>query len=88
MSARYEIVPGVYWVGVKDWERKIFDALIPLPQGTSYNAYLVVGEKGTALVDTVNPGFEEDLWRKISAVADPTTLDYVCLLYTSDAADE
>jgi len=79
MSARYEIVPGVYWVGVKDWERKIFDALIPLPQGTSYNAYLVVGEKGTALVDTVNPGFEEDLWRKISAVADPTTLDYVIM---------
>jgi len=75
----WQVIPGVYWVGVKDWERKIFDALIPLPQGTSYNAYLVVGEKATALIDTVNPGFEEDLWQKISAVVDPTTVDYVIM---------
>jgi flavorubredoxin len=79
MSARYEILPGVYWVGAKDWGRRIFDALIPLPQGTSYNAYLVVGEKAKALIDTVNPGFEADLWQKISAVVDPTTLDCVIM---------
>jgi len=79
MSMKYELVPGVYWVGSKDWNRKIFDALIPLPQGTSYNAYLVVGEKAKALIDTVNPGFEEDLWQKLSAVVDPTTLAYVIM---------
>lgn len=79
MNAKYEIAPGVYWVGAKDWTRRIFDALIPLPQGTSYNAYLVVGKKTTALIDTVNPGFEEDLWQKISALIDPETLDYVIM---------
>lgn len=35
-----EIVPGVHWVGVKDWDREMFDRLIPLPRGTSYNSYL------------------------------------------------
>lgn len=79
MSPKYELVPGVYWVGAKDWERRVFDALIPLPQGTSYNAYLVVGEKAVALVDTVNPGFEEDLWQKVSALVDPGRIDYVIM---------
>jgi flavorubredoxin len=35
------IVPGVDWVGAQDWDRRLFDSLIPLPDGTSYNAYLV-----------------------------------------------
>lgn len=79
MNNKHEIVPGVYWVGVKDWARRVFDALIPLPQGTSYNAYLVIGEKATALVDTVNPGFEEDLWQRIAAIIDPQKVDYVIM---------
>ncbi|MEM3028124.1 MAG: FprA family A-type flavoprotein, partial [Candidatus Bathyarchaeia archaeon] len=33
-----EFERGVYWVGVKDRNRRLFDALIPLPRGTSYNA--------------------------------------------------
>lgn len=79
MRAKHEVAPGVYWVGAKDWDRRVFDALIPFPQGTSYNAYLVVGERAIALIDTVNPGFEEDLWSKISAIADPSSLDYVVM---------
>ncbi len=38
-----EIAPGVLWVGAEDWDRRLFDSLIPLPDGTSYNAYLVRG---------------------------------------------
>ena len=56
-----EIVSNVFSVGSKDWNRRMFDALIPLPEGTSYNSYLVKGEKKSALIDTVNPGFEEEL---------------------------
>ncbi|HEU68863.1 MAG TPA: FprA family A-type flavoprotein [Candidatus Acetothermia bacterium] len=74
-----ELREGVYWVGVKDWGRRIFDGLIPLPRGTSYNAYLVKGGTKTALVDTVNPGFEAELLAKIDAVADPAGLDYVIM---------
>ena len=74
-----EISGGVHWVGARDWDRRVFDALIPLPQGTTYNAYVVQGKKKTALVDTVNPGFEEELEAKIRQVTDPETLDYLIM---------
>jgi len=47
--------PNVYAVGVNDWDRRLFDALIPLPDGTSYNAYLIKGSDKTALLDAVDP---------------------------------
>ena len=53
-----EIRPGVYWVGAIDWDRRLFDSLIPLPDGTSYNSYLVRGSEKTALIDTVDPTME------------------------------
>ncbi len=56
-----EIIPGVFWVGALDFDRRIFDELIPLPNGTSYNAYLVRGSEKTALIDTVDPSKEFDL---------------------------
>jgi flavorubredoxin len=74
-----QIADGVYWVGARDWNRRVFDALIPLPQGTTYNAYLVVGSDKTALIDTVNPGFEEELVGRIRQVANPESLDYVIM---------
>ena len=56
-----EIVPGVDWVGAFDFDRRIFDELIPLPNGTSYNSYLIRGSEKTALIDTVDPTKEFDL---------------------------
>jgi len=73
------IAPNVFWVGVKDYNRRLFDGLIPLPHGTSYNAYLIVGKEKTALIDTVNPGFEKDLVDKIAQHMDPTKIDYVIM---------
>jgi len=60
MASR-EIVPGIFWVGALDFDRRIFDELIPLPEGTSYNAYLIRGSEKTALIDTVDPTREFDL---------------------------
>jgi len=74
-----EISKNVYWVGSRDWNRRLFDALIPLPRGTTYNAYLVIGQEKKALIDTVNPGFEKELEEKISKITDPTQLDYVIM---------
>lgn len=74
-----EISESVYWVGVRDWNRRLFDALIPLPKGTTYNAYLIVGKRKKALIDTVNPGFENQLTEKIRQVVDPHDLDYVVM---------
>jgi flavorubredoxin len=55
MDAR-RIIDDVEWVGAVDWDRRLFDALIPLPDGTSYNAYLVRGAEKVALIDAVDPG--------------------------------
>jgi flavorubredoxin len=49
-----QIAPNVWKLGVNDWDRRLFDSLIPLPDGTSYNAYLVRGSEKTALLDTVD----------------------------------
>ena len=56
-----KIKKDIYWVGAIDWDRRLFDELIPLPEGTSYNAYLVKGQKKAALIDTVDPTKEDDL---------------------------
>jgi len=74
-----EISEGIYGVGIRDWNRRIFDALIPLPQGTTYNAYLVRGKEKTALIDTVNPGFERELKEKIAQVIGEAPLDYIVM---------
>ena len=50
-----EIRKDIYSVGAVDWDRRLFDSLIPLPDGTSYNAYLIKGGEKTALIDTVDP---------------------------------
>jgi flavorubredoxin len=75
----FEISNKIYWVGVRDWNRRLFDALIPLPKGTTYNAYLVIGDNKKALIDTVNPGFEKELEERIRKVEDPSGLDYVIM---------
>lgn len=56
-----EVAQGIFWVGALDFDRRIFDELIPLPEGTSYNAYLIRGSEKTALIDTVDPSKEFDL---------------------------
>ncbi|OGC06460.1 MBL fold hydrolase [candidate division WOR-1 bacterium RIFOXYD2_FULL_36_8] len=56
-----EIKKDIHYVGAPDSERGLFDELIPLPDGTSYNAYLIKGSEKTALLDTVDPSKEKIL---------------------------
>ena len=69
-----KIIEGVYWMGAVDWNRRLFDSLIPLPDGTSYNAYLVRGARHTALIDTVDPAQYHLLEQQLESVP---SLDYV-----------
>jgi flavorubredoxin len=73
MKAR-QIKPNVYWVGAIDWDRRLFDALIPLPDGTSYNAHLVQGSQKVALIDTVDPSMTDVV---IVYHEDVPAIDYV-----------
>ncbi len=69
-----KIKDGVYWIGANDWDRRIFDALIPLPDGTSYNAYLVQGNEKTAVIDSVDPVLSDVLMNHIK---DVEKVDYI-----------
>jgi len=73
------IAEGVYSVGARDADRRMSDASVPLPAGTTYNSYLVLGKKKHALVDTVAPGFEGDLVARINQPSDMDGLDYLVL---------
>ncbi|MCM1170302.1 MAG: FprA family A-type flavoprotein [Bacteroides sp.] len=71
-----EIHSDIYYVGVNDRTTTHFEALWSLPQGVSYNAYLVVGEK-VALVDTVDGAFGGRLEANIREVLGDRKVDYL-----------
>ncbi len=78
-QALNEIAPGVFWVGASDWHSRLFDSLISLPYGTSYNAYLVVGKNKIALIDTVRTPFSNLLLSRISKIVKPDKIDYLVM---------
>ncbi|MHA1305553.1 MAG: MBL fold metallo-hydrolase, partial [Candidatus Heimdallarchaeaceae archaeon] len=73
MKAR-KIRENIYWMGAIDWDRRLFDSLIPLPDGTSYNAYLIKGSEKTVLIDTVDPTMADTL---IFQLKDVPQIDYI-----------
>jgi flavorubredoxin len=73
MNAR-EIRKGIECIATVHWERRLFDSLIPLPDGTSYNAYLVRGSEGTVLIDSTDPELRDELMEQL---ADVERIDYV-----------
>ena len=75
MKAR-KIREDIYWVGAVDWDRRLFDDLIPLPDGTSYNAYLIQGSEKTALIDTVDPTMSHVLFGRLNQLG-TERIDYV-----------
>jgi flavorubredoxin len=68
------IKEDIHWIGAVDWDRRLFDSLIPLPDGTSYNAYLVKGSEKTVLLDTVDPSMSGIL---MSQLEDIGSIDYL-----------
>jgi len=60
--------PDIFSVGARDWDRRLFDELIPLPDGTTYNAYLIKGSQKTALLDTVDPPKKHELLENLQEI--------------------
>ncbi|NLF32653.1 MAG: FprA family A-type flavoprotein [Planctomycetes bacterium] len=73
MHAR-EIRHGIHAIIMAHWERRLFDSLIPLPDGTSYNAYLVEGRDATALIDSADPALQDELMEHLRGVQ---RVDYI-----------
>jgi flavorubredoxin len=71
-----EIKPGIFAVGAVDWDRRLFDSLIPLPDGTTYNSYLIKSKDKTVLIDTVDPEKVEVLLVHLQEL-DVKNIDYI-----------
>jgi flavorubredoxin len=59
-----------------DWDRRLFDALIPMHQGTSYNSYLVQGSEKTALIDAVDETKARVLLENLKSLS-VRSIDYI-----------
>lgn len=71
-----KISDQVYYVGVNDNSKELFEGLWPLPEGVTYNSYLVVDEK-VCLMDTVETGFFPQFLANIREVIGDRPIDYV-----------
>ncbi len=70
-----KITDKVWWVGAIDWNLKEFHGY-HTHRGTTYNAYLVLGEKPT-LIDTVKAPFKEEMYSRIASVMDPSKIEII-----------
>lgn len=75
MKLGQELKSGVYYVGVNDLDKEKFDNFIPLPDGTSYNAYLIKDEK-IVLIDTVEDTKEKELMANLKSLG-VDRIDYI-----------
>jgi len=59
----------VHWIGALDPSLRTFDIILKTANGTSYNAYVVRGSEGVAIIDTVKENFADDFFARLESVA-------------------
>jgi flavorubredoxin len=76
-----KIADGVYWIGAHDPDRTVFDIIMPIDHGTSYNAYLVRGADKVAVIETSKnlPDMQNQFLQELHALVDPSRIDYIIL---------
>ncbi|MHB1483187.1 MAG: FprA family A-type flavoprotein [Saccharofermentanales bacterium] len=77
----YKIDENLYSVGAKDPGRRIFDCLVHMPQGTTYNSYFIKGDKFNALIDCVDPTKIDILLSNLSELQ-VERIDFIVTLHT------
>ncbi|MGD0331059.1 MAG: FprA family A-type flavoprotein [Nitrososphaeria archaeon] len=77
--ASIKILENIFWVGVNDRRNILFEGLWPIPQGVTYNSYIIKGSERIALVDTVDRFYSKQFISNIREVIDPSRIDYVIL---------
>jgi flavorubredoxin len=78
MFQNQEIAKDIFYVGVNDRQKYKFENMLPLPQGVSYNSYMIIDQK-TALVDTVDISFGDIFIDKIQSQLKGRPLDYLII---------
>jgi len=76
-----QIKNDVYWIGTLDAQRTVFDVIMPIDHGTTYNAYLVRGTNKIAVLETSKnlPDMQGQFLSRLQTLVDPVRIDYVIL---------
>ncbi len=74
-----EFADDVYWIGALDPTLRSFDIILSTANGTTYNAYLVRGSEGVAVIDTVKENFSEEFFARLESEADYSEIKYIIL---------
>jgi NADH oxidase (H2O-forming) len=69
----------VHWIGALDPNLRTFDIILKTANGTSYNAYIIRGSDGVAVIDTVKEGFAGDFFARLESVADYAEIKVIVL---------
>ncbi|MDY6992933.1 MAG: FprA family A-type flavoprotein [Pseudomonadota bacterium] len=69
MTAAIALSPRVHWIGALDPELRTFDIILKTAQGTTYNAYVVRGQEGVAIIDTVKAECAAEFFARLESVA-------------------
>jgi len=74
-----EFADGVYWIGALDPTLRTFDIILSTANGTTYNAYLVKGSDGVAVIDTVKEGFSDEFLARLESIVDYSAIKVIVL---------
>ena len=77
-----KIIDDIYWVGVVDYELKVFDIIMETEFGSTYNSYIVKGKDKVALIDTAKASFSDIYLERVKEVVDIKDIDYLVLNHT------
>ena len=78
MYNKRPVAENIYYVGVNDRQKSLFENYLPIPEGITYNSYLIIDEK-VALIDTVDISFADVYFAKIDAVLNDRPIDYLII---------
>ena len=78
MYNKRPVADNIFYIGVNDRQKVLFENYLPLPDGVSYNSYLIVDEK-VALIDTVDISFADVYFAKIDAILKDRHVDYLII---------
>ncbi len=78
MYSNYEISSNIFWIGGNDRRLERFENMFPLPNGVSYNSYLVLDEKN-AVIDTVDAAISALFLDNITQTLGGRNLDYLII---------
>ncbi len=74
-----QVSERVHWIGALDPQLRTFDLILQTANGTTYNAYLLRGSEGVAVIDTVKQGFADEFFTRFESVADYSEIKAIVL---------